>query len=87
MKLGYDVADKIKRCGCYYMGIGRGCFRCPFEKARKKAGITCGDLPDRQDILLKAAAEAYRTDKKFAEVFDKRCPEYKYLLRTKAVIL
>lgn len=85
--LGYGVADKIIRCGCHYMGLGCGCSRCPFEKARKNAGISCGDLHDRQDVLLKAAIGAYRTDKKFAEIFDKRCPEYKYLLRTKAVIL
>lgn len=87
MKLDVYILDRIKSCGCHYMGIGHGCFRCPFEEARKNAGVSCNELVYEQGLLLRTAIEAYRTDKKFAEIFDKRCPEYKYLLRTKAVIL
>lgn len=74
--------------GCYYVGIGCGCDGCPFEEARERNKFrSCRNLLDNPHLLLKIASEAYRTDKKFAEIFDERCAKYKDALSLKAVIL
>lgn len=87
MKLLPKDISRIVSCGCWYVGLdAHDCSGCPFEEARDRLGISCDEFIAHPDVVLKTASEAYHTNKKFAEMFDKLCGKYMYVLPVKAVI-
>ena len=88
MKLTEHEILDIRYCGCYYMGLGNGCRSCPFKLSLEKYGVKeCGQLRNYPRAVVEIASDAYRNDKKFARIFDKRCGQYKSALMLKAVVL
>lgn len=87
MTLTTDDLDRIRQTGCEHVD-GPDCAGCLFEDTIVGARLVCcEELVENPLLLLKMVSDIYQTNKKFAQVFDKHCKQYKDVLKLKAVIL